>query len=172
MNPIKDRTGQRYGRLTVIGIAGRNSRGKILWRCKCDCGNEILRESGTLKPGRECSCGCARAEIGVKNNLKAQKKTCNHRMSICWDCIRSAAPPSLQCLNDKTKGARLPEGVDYTLNVTSEYVRTLVISCPEFLSIHDKDNAELLEQERKKYTEQKLEESRQKMNNGMKRARL
>lgn len=74
MNPIKDRTGQRYGRLTVIGIAGRNSRGKILWRCKCDCGNEILRESGTLKPGRECSCGCARAEIGVKNNLKAQKK--------------------------------------------------------------------------------------------------
>ena len=34
-----DRTGKRYGKLTVIEHAGK--RGYVaLWRCKCDCGNE------------------------------------------------------------------------------------------------------------------------------------
>src|SRR5581483_4116329 len=33
--------GQKFGRLTVIGRAGSNKRHNALWKCKCECGNEI-----------------------------------------------------------------------------------------------------------------------------------
>ena len=52
-----DRTGKRYGKLTVIEHAGK--RGYVaLWRCKCDCGNEKTIIGANL--GITTSCGCAR----------------------------------------------------------------------------------------------------------------
>lgn len=43
-NRIKDYTGQRFGRLTVISLNCRRNN-KTYWNCKCDCGNEcVVRE--------------------------------------------------------------------------------------------------------------------------------
>jgi len=42
MPRFKDRTNDNYGRLSVIKHAGKDSRGKHLWLCKCSCGNEKL----------------------------------------------------------------------------------------------------------------------------------
>ena len=39
MPGFKDRIGDQYGRLTVIGHAGKDHRNKHLWLCKCTCGN-------------------------------------------------------------------------------------------------------------------------------------
>ena len=57
-----DRTGVRYGRLTAIEPTTKRQNGSIVWRCRCDCGNEILASSKNLVTGRVRSCGCLRQE--------------------------------------------------------------------------------------------------------------
>ena len=37
-----DLTGQRFGRLVVLERCGVSKNGYVLWRCKCDCGNDAL----------------------------------------------------------------------------------------------------------------------------------
>lgn len=63
MGKIKDLTGMKFGRLTVIKMFGKNSNGKITWLCKCDCGNECVVIGNSLKTGNTKSCGCFRKEI-------------------------------------------------------------------------------------------------------------
>ncbi|MCI6867820.1 MAG: transcriptional regulator [Lachnospiraceae bacterium] len=62
----KDLTGLRIGKLTVVSPTEERIRNAIVWRCRCDCGNEILVESRRLKPGIIYSCGCEKPteEIG------------------------------------------------------------------------------------------------------------
>jgi hypothetical protein len=58
---IKDLTGQRFGKLTVLSFAGRKNH-KTLWRCRCDCGNECLTSTASLTMGSTTSCGCRNKE--------------------------------------------------------------------------------------------------------------
>ena len=37
MGKFLDRTGLKYGRLTVMSHNGRDKRNKHLWLCKCEC---------------------------------------------------------------------------------------------------------------------------------------
>lgn len=60
---IKNKTGERYGRLVVIEYYGKNEKGRILWRCKCDCGNEKIVASDLLSSGKTKSCGCLKYEV-------------------------------------------------------------------------------------------------------------
>lgn len=53
-----DRTGFRYGRLTVVAEAGRSSLKKVLWRCLCDCGKELIVDACRLQTANTTSCGC------------------------------------------------------------------------------------------------------------------
>ena len=50
--------GNKYNRLTVIEDSGQRVKGDILWRCRCDCGNEKLVLGYHLKNGAVQSCGC------------------------------------------------------------------------------------------------------------------
>lgn len=54
----KDLTGLRLGKLTVLEPTEERSRGAVVWKCRCDCGNVITVESRRLKPGAVYSCGC------------------------------------------------------------------------------------------------------------------
>jgi 5-methylcytosine-specific restriction endonuclease McrA len=61
--PIKDLTGQRFGRLSVLyAHAARSRRGATHWICVCDCGNRTRSRSDTLQNGRAASCGCLAKE--------------------------------------------------------------------------------------------------------------
>lgn len=53
-----DEIGNRYGKLTVIEEAGRNNEGRVLWKCKCDCGNTKIALGKSLRAGLVNSCGC------------------------------------------------------------------------------------------------------------------
>jgi hypothetical protein len=53
-----DRTGQRFGRLLVVGEMGRDRLKKVLWQCQCDCGKTTVVTSGCLVTGNTTSCGC------------------------------------------------------------------------------------------------------------------
>ena len=59
-----DLTGQKFGKLTVIGYNEEVSKQKkgTHWNCKCDCGNESVVWGGHLKNGSTTSCGCYQKE--------------------------------------------------------------------------------------------------------------
>lgn len=59
----KDITGLRSGLLTAIAPSEQKRRGSTLWRCRCDCGREILLEPYQIAGSKVQSCGCLR---GVK----------------------------------------------------------------------------------------------------------
>lgn len=75
MSRVKDETGNRYGRLTVIERAGSTSGGIALWKCRCDCGNETVVAGSKLRNGLTVSCGCKMRESGGHNfkDLVGQK---------------------------------------------------------------------------------------------------
>jgi len=60
-----DLTGQRFGRLVVLEEAGRSKSGKVMWLCRCDCGNETVTVTGSLKNGETKSCGCLQKEKAI-----------------------------------------------------------------------------------------------------------
>ena len=57
-----DMTGRVIGRLLVIEECGRDSRGEALWRCRCECGNEVIVLGSNLRNEHTTSCGCFRRE--------------------------------------------------------------------------------------------------------------
>lgn len=62
--PRKDLTGQRFGRLVVLGLADVPDRkGFIFWRVRCDCGMEKTVMQNNLVSGRTKSCGCLSNEL-------------------------------------------------------------------------------------------------------------
>ena len=58
-----DQTGKRFGRLTVISLAGKNLHGQTKWLLKCDCGKEITKPSFYFVNGHTTSCGCYHKEV-------------------------------------------------------------------------------------------------------------
>lgn len=54
--------GQRFGRLFVLEEAGHNKNGRVLWKCQCDCGNQTIVRSSSLRNGDTKSCGCLQKE--------------------------------------------------------------------------------------------------------------
>jgi len=58
MGKMKDLSGQRFGKLTVISKTDARSGGSVVWLCKCDCGNEARVASSNLSSGNTKSCGC------------------------------------------------------------------------------------------------------------------
>lgn len=77
MAKVKDITGKRYGRLTVIEKAGYyiSPGGKrfLRWLCKCDCGNFKTVITSKLNNGHTKSCGCLQVEI-QKQKLEMREK--------------------------------------------------------------------------------------------------
>jgi len=71
---VKDYTGRRFGILTVIEQAGFDAQPcgltHTIWKCRCDCGNEIKIRRAYLAV-RE-SCGCVQSS---KLKLKIQRMT-------------------------------------------------------------------------------------------------
>lgn len=64
---LRDLTGQKFGRLTVLKRAENiqyKSAMAVQWECRCDCGKTVIRRSTGLLQGYSKSCGCLREEIG------------------------------------------------------------------------------------------------------------
>ena len=95
MRKFKDLTGMRFGKLTVLEYTNkRNLNRNILWRCLCDCGNEIYVATSCLNSGHTKSCGCEKnnfVEMGKiggkfgKHHLSRTRlyKCYNHMINRC-----------------------------------------------------------------------------------------
>lgn len=68
-----DLAGSKFGRLTVQNEEGR-ANGEVCWRCRCDCGKDVVVRSHFLRTGHTKSCGCLFTEMVVARNKKMIKK--------------------------------------------------------------------------------------------------
>lgn len=77
--------GRRFGKLTVVAEAPKNSSGKVRWLCRCDCGKERIVIGTFLTTGRITSCGC---EKNAKQRLYQiwadMIARCNNPNIACW----------------------------------------------------------------------------------------
>ena len=64
----RDLTNERFGRLVVIGFAGRGARKLLIWNCQCDCGTECTSYGYGLTGGVKRSCGCFQSEVTSKRS--------------------------------------------------------------------------------------------------------
>jgi hypothetical protein len=78
---IKDLTGQRFGRLSVLGWVGKE-KGKVSrWLCQCDCGNRIVTFAHYMTTGDTSSCGCLRRDVtGNKARSHGLSNTVEYRI--------------------------------------------------------------------------------------------
>lgn len=65
-NPrLKDMTGKRFGKWTVLSKSGNTKGGAALWLCVCDCGNSREVRGGDLRSWKTTNCGC---EANIKRS--------------------------------------------------------------------------------------------------------
>lgn len=80
----------RFGRLAVLEMIGYHicpGRYKCkMWRCKCDCGNDVITRGKSLSGGVTKSCGCLRDELQHKRVTK--HGDCKSRLYSVWDSMR------------------------------------------------------------------------------------
>lgn len=78
---INNIAGMRFGKLLVVEEAGRKFGG-VLWKCRCDCGKEVLARASSLMCGDKKSCNgkgeCHHAWKGGYKNIG----------TIAWACKR------------------------------------------------------------------------------------
>lgn len=90
MGKIKDLTGQKFGRLTVIERAedyiSPNGKKTPQWKCKCECGNVKIVVGNILKRGLTQSCGCLQKEIAKNLCLKHGLK--HERIYEIWQAMK------------------------------------------------------------------------------------
>lgn len=93
--PIKDITGLRFGRWTVLSLDEARSvdaEGKVKgarWNCECTCGTTKSVLSSSLTGGRSSSCGCLNIDSHQSHGLSY------HPLYDTWSGIRG------RCLNQK-----------------------------------------------------------------------
>ena len=93
--------GERYGRLVVVEQVGMKWRQRA-WRCRCDCGEEVVRSTQALRRrGGVKSCGCVSRDAGGKRLAEvstthgrsgsptyrtwcAMRTRCTNPSQACW----------------------------------------------------------------------------------------
>ncbi len=109
-----DLTGQRFGRLTALAPTDqRGYGGRIIWRCRCDCGADVPVSAGQLTGGYTKSCGCLEHpplkelvgnRFGLLTVLEyAGKRSGMHRWKCRCDCGREAVVGQTLLQSGKTK---------------------------------------------------------------------
>lgn len=97
---MKDLTGQRFNKLTVIKFSHFDKKKNSYWLCKCDCGNEkVVRRCHLIRGGVQ-SCGCVVYEGRgtYKNGWRTHGLwSKNKRLCKIWNCMLD------RCLNDKNE---------------------------------------------------------------------
>lgn len=91
MGKFIDLTGQRFGRLVVVGKnPAKTKGGATRWDCVCDCGNTTTVAVGNLTSGNTKSCGCLSREISKNMNHShpkhgdSQAKDEYHKLYSVW----------------------------------------------------------------------------------------
>ena len=92
-----DISGQRFGMLTALEpTSERDTKGYVIWKCCCDCGEEVQISYNELRYSNLQSCGCKRRE-----HRKKLQTYLTHVDGTSVDILKSSKIPS-----DNTTGCR------------------------------------------------------------------
>lgn len=85
-----DLTGKRFGKLVVQEHAGVSKFKAALWKCRCDCGKEVIVNSNALRTGHTQSCGCKRKEATSQwlKKYNTKHSACGSRLYVVWEGIK------------------------------------------------------------------------------------
>jgi hypothetical protein len=135
---VKDLTGQKTGRLTVIGPTNKRGGNQVKWLCLCECGNFCEVRSSDLRPGHTKSCGCLQSEITSERNFTHGLS--KHPLYAIWRGIKT------RCYNSNRQefenyGARDIKMCDEWLNDPVIFIEwALAQGWEKSLTIDRKDN--------------------------------
>lgn len=99
LGAAEDLRGKKFHSLTVLYRVAKPSTYKssrsAFWKCRCDCGNTIIVESGQLKNGHTKGCGCLHGggretidETGKQyGNLTVIRQAETNSHDAYWECI-------------------------------------------------------------------------------------
>lgn len=133
MGKFQNLVGQTFGRLTVIERVENNKAGRVCWKCRCTCGNEVIVTGHDLKNGDTKSCSCLNKEkiserslknlVGMtfgrltvieragsdkhKNALWRCRCTCGNEIFVVSQKLLSGHTQSCNCLNREINSKRL-----------------------------------------------------------------
>ena len=115
---FKDLTGQRFGKLTVLGIHKKED-GKIFWECKCDCGNYCYPTTYKLKEQKSCGCILSYKEEEISQILASSKV--KYKNQVTYDDLVSRKGRKLRfdfgiIKDNKIVGLIEYQGEQHTLN--------------------------------------------------------
>lgn len=98
MSSVRDLTGQRFGRLTVLRRVGSDTRGRAQFECLCHCGAERVVAGYRLVSGNTTSCGCLLRELLTARNTKhGQSSGPLSAMYRAWNMTKQ------RCLNPRQR---------------------------------------------------------------------
>lgn len=83
-----DLTGEKFGRLTVIGLDESKNTRKTYWICQCECGGIKSARSDSLLCGAIKSCGCMKKEqdkVNLGRTTHGQEGT---RLYLIWQKMK------------------------------------------------------------------------------------
>lgn len=91
--------GKKYGRLTVVEQDGYDHNQQSLWKCKCDCGNEVTLLGHRVKSGNTKSCGCLKVDRAIEQSkLNIIHGASHSRLYGIWKQIKQ------RCYNSEASG--------------------------------------------------------------------
>jgi hypothetical protein len=85
--------GQKFWRLTLLEEFKRGPQ--IYWRCRCDCGNEVVTRRRSVRSARAKSCGCLHSETVARNNYRHGRA--RDYLYVCWHSMQQ------RCNNPKSQ---------------------------------------------------------------------
>lgn len=110
--------GQRFGRLLVIDTAD-SLNGHTRWKCKCDCGNECVVHSTSLKSGNTTSCGCYKTENAKK--LYSGVRQNDKRLYAVWNGIKQRCSNKNNCSYHNYGGRGIEMDAEWSANYEAFY---------------------------------------------------
>jgi hypothetical protein len=90
----EDLSGKRFGRLTIISRAPdkicKGNRKRIMWVCKCDCGNITIKNGDNIRKGNTSSCGCIKEKHSMSYSRlyriwHGMLERCNNKNHVYFD---------------------------------------------------------------------------------------
>ncbi|MCD7801304.1 MAG: transcriptional regulator [Clostridiales bacterium] len=95
-SPTGDLTGRRFGSLTVVGPTEKRENRRIVWECRCDCGNTEYVQTQYLKDGSTKCCKTCQKENRPKRDITGQRfgsltalyptERRDRDQSVIWHC--------------------------------------------------------------------------------------
>lgn len=86
--PFIDETGNRYGRLLVLGKSPLQPTEHAYWLCRCECGTLVSVAGGQLRKGRVRSCGCLNLDSLRARRTHGKTIGGHHRVFRIWNAMK------------------------------------------------------------------------------------